>query len=223
MLQVLLKALFDLNAHVLELGELFKIVKFKNPIFRKIENLITFLSLELQQPFVTFLYSLDKTVIIRQGQKSDIATGKGSGANFSLYRRTHCSSCNWQERVLLWLVFSARSRQIYICIGNLVGPCIFSSPNYMNMAHDVEFSVVSLGFRKNIVILYAHFASLQLGWVFDLKKLVFFRGKEKYQATTTNVGVFYRWPNLELLRKKKIVRGRTFFPVKKKMTSLNNF
>ena len=91
MLQVLLKALFDQVAPVSELGELFKIAKFKNPIFRKIKNLITFLSFELQQPFIHFLKSSDKTVIIRQGQKSDIATGKGSGAKFSLYRRTHCS------------------------------------------------------------------------------------------------------------------------------------
>ena len=38
----------------------------------------------------TFLKSSYKTVIIMQGQIWDIATGKGSGAKFSLYRQTHC-------------------------------------------------------------------------------------------------------------------------------------
>ena len=39
---------------MLELEELFKIVKFKNQIFQKIKNLITFLSFELQEPFIHF-------------------------------------------------------------------------------------------------------------------------------------------------------------------------
>ena len=79
---------------VSELGELFKIAKFKNPIFRKIKNQkpYNFFVFWATTTIHTFLKSSDKTAIIRQGQKSDIATGKGSGAKFSLYRRTHCSA-----------------------------------------------------------------------------------------------------------------------------------
>ena len=52
----------------------------------------------------TFLKSSDKTVIKRQGQKSDIATGQGSGAKFSLYRRTHCIYTLGSQTLEFWFV-----------------------------------------------------------------------------------------------------------------------
>ena len=84
---------FLIRGPVTELGELFKISKFKNPFFRKIKNQkpYNFFVFWATTTIHTFLKSSDKTAIIRQGQKSDTATGKGSGAKFSLYRRTHCN------------------------------------------------------------------------------------------------------------------------------------
>ena len=92
MLQVLLKALFDLSARlgIRRTFENRKIAKFKNPIFRKIKKPYNFFVFWATTTIHTFLKSSDKTVIIRQGQKSDIVTGKA--AKFSLYRRTHCTT-----------------------------------------------------------------------------------------------------------------------------------
>ena len=101
---------------VSELGELFKIAKFKNPIFRKIQNLITFLSFELQQPFIHFLNLQTRvSVIIRQGQNSDIATGKGSGAKFSLYRRTHCTL------IVIYVILSYLTSTIFNSLSKSTG------------------------------------------------------------------------------------------------------
>ena len=79
-------------------GELFKFAKFKNPIFRNGWP-CNFFVFWATTTIHTFLKSSDNTVIIRQGQKSDIATGQGSGAKFSLYRRTHCSKSETQLAV----------------------------------------------------------------------------------------------------------------------------
>ena len=111
---------FLIRGPVSELGELFKIAKFKNPIFRKIKNLITFLSFGAATTIHTFLKSSDKTVIIRQGQKSDIATGQGSGAKFSLYRQTHCTRAKnppkclkiWPNQQELLLYTSSQSEEM---------------------------------------------------------------------------------------------------------------
>ena len=90
---------------VSELGELFKIAKFKNPIFRKIKNLLfnLFVFRAIPTTIHTFLKSSDKTVIMRQGQKSDIATGQGSGVKFSLYRRTHCTIYYYGKLFQFWI------------------------------------------------------------------------------------------------------------------------
>ena len=91
MLQVLLKALFDLGAR-LRIRRTFLNRKIQKSNFSKNQKPYNFLVFWATTTIHTFLKYSDKTVIIRQGQKSDIATGKGSGAKFSLYRRTHCST-----------------------------------------------------------------------------------------------------------------------------------
>ena len=91
---------FLIRGPVSELGELFKIAKFKNPYFSKNQKPYTFFVFWATTTIDTFLKSSDKTVIIRQGQKSDIATGQGSGAKFSLYRQTHCTIFDWS---ITWL------------------------------------------------------------------------------------------------------------------------
>ena len=90
MLQVLLKALFDLGAR-LGIRRTFWNRKIQKSIFSKNQKPYNFFVFWATTTIHTFLKSSDKTVIIRQGQKSDIATGKGSGAKFSLYQRTHCT------------------------------------------------------------------------------------------------------------------------------------
>ena len=90
MLQVLLKALFDLGAR-LGIRITFWNRKIQKYNFWKNQKPYNFCVFWATRTIHTFLKSLDKTVIIRQGQKSDTATGKGSGAKFSLYRRTHCN------------------------------------------------------------------------------------------------------------------------------------
>ena len=90
MLQVLLKALFDLGA-CLGIRRTFQNRKIQKSNFSKNQKPYNFFVFLATRTIHTFLKSSDKSVIIRQGQKSDIATGKGSGAKFSLYRGTHCS------------------------------------------------------------------------------------------------------------------------------------
>ena len=87
MLQVLLKALFDLGAR-LGIRTTFYNRKIQKSIFSKNQKPHNFFVFWATTTIHTFLKSSDKTVVIRQGQKSDIATGKGSGAKFSLYRQT---------------------------------------------------------------------------------------------------------------------------------------
>ena len=81
MLQVLLKALFDLGAR-LEIRRTFKIAKFKNPIFRKIKNLITFLFLSYNNH--SYIFEIFRQNCNNKARsKSDIATGRSSGANLA--------------------------------------------------------------------------------------------------------------------------------------------
>ena len=57
----------------------------------------TTLNIDCTTTIHIFLKSSDKTVIKRQGQKWDIATGRGSGAKFSLYRWTHCKKSYFKK------------------------------------------------------------------------------------------------------------------------------
>ena len=74
MLQVLLKALFDQVAR-LGIRRTFQNRKIQKSNFSKNQKPYTFFGFWATTTIHTFLKSSDKTVIIRQGQKSDIATG----------------------------------------------------------------------------------------------------------------------------------------------------
>ena len=81
MLQVLLKALIDLGARF-GIRRTFWNRKIQKSNFSKNQKPYNFFVFWATTTIYTFLKSSDKTVIIRQGQKSGFATGKGSGAKF---------------------------------------------------------------------------------------------------------------------------------------------
>ena len=144
------------NQHcaVSQLGEhfFFKLQNSKNQFFEKSKTYCVFWA---TRTIHTFLKSSNKTVIIRQGQKSDIATGKGSGAKFSLYRQTHCMTA-LQIRIVNLV------RLKFIAFFFLVLRILRIHSNKFNVTTGVRTSTVSLTCTFRV---WAHAAHEQEGFV----------------------------------------------------------